>query len=226
MDVRSTEKFKCVEKCLIQLNLLYSSIYSIINNQESLDIDTLELDDSKLLYNPKFIENLTIPELTFIIVHKIGHFLLLHKYRVEDRDLDIWNVACDLYINKAIVNEFGEHNNNIKIPKGAVYWRHIDLNSDTEESLYSELIESKDSSYLRKFKMTVYSLYRENKSIKFSVRSSGRIDNEHNLKTVDALRNKYTSLMNKFGIFNSEDRVYAIENKCKNLLKEERGIHG
>ena len=73
--------------------------------------------------------------------------------------------------------------------------------------------------------MTVYSLYRENKSIKFSVRSSGRIDNEHNLKTVDALRNKYTSLMNKFGIFNSEDRVYAIENKCKNLLKEERGIH-
>ena len=101
----------------MQLNLLYSSIYSIINTQESLDIDTLELDDGKLLYNPKFIENLTIPELTFIIVHEIGHFLLLHEYRVEDRDLDIWNVACDLYINKAIVNEFGEHNNNIKIPK-------------------------------------------------------------------------------------------------------------
>ena len=65
--------------------------------------------------------------------------------------------------------------------------------------------------------MTVYSLYRENKSIKFSVRSSGRIDNEHNLKTVDALRNKYTSLMNKFGIFNSEEQLIQQFIKAKKL---------
>lgn len=42
MDVRSAEKFKRAGKCLMQLNLRYSSIYSIINIQESLDIDTLE----------------------------------------------------------------------------------------------------------------------------------------------------------------------------------------
>ena len=58
----------------------------------------------ELVVNPDFlIERIRrIPERIAIVKHEVLHLLLRHLFRRDDRDPQIWNVACDLVVNQLV----------------------------------------------------------------------------------------------------------------------------
>ena len=62
-------------------------------------IRTMATDGVSLIYNPKFVQRLTISELIADIAHETLHVVMKHMLRRNGRDFKLWNVACDYAIN-------------------------------------------------------------------------------------------------------------------------------
>ena len=126
----------------------------VIPRIESTDIPTAAVSIDKFFYNTEFLSKLTVPELNFITLHEISHIMMKHHVRRMSRDPEIWNIACDYYINKAICDEFdvgpgkpaanfGDNNKaKIKFAEGGLYNSKVDIKSDTPERIYEELRQS------------------------------------------------------------------------------------
>lgn len=56
-------------------------------------------DGIRLLWNPDFVESLTVPELATVLAHEAEHVALLHPFRRDHRDPVKWNFATDYVIN-------------------------------------------------------------------------------------------------------------------------------
>lgn len=66
-------------------------------------------DGKYLYYNPDMLEKLSIDKVKGIIIHEVlhcafGHFAGHRANRTGDRDPLKWNIACDLIINKIVMN--------------------------------------------------------------------------------------------------------------------------
>lgn len=105
---------------------------------------------NKLKYNPKFIDELDFSEVLFLLLHEIVHVALMHSVRLKGHEIKLWNMACDLYVNKMLATEFnigvkGEKNvvegYEIKAVNGAYYNPDIDLEKDYVEKIYEKLFE-------------------------------------------------------------------------------------
>lgn len=70
-------------------------------------VGTLSTNGRHIFYNPAFIESLSSRERVFVFMHEIGHVILLHMFRRDDRDPKIWNVACDYAVNFMIKDSIG-----------------------------------------------------------------------------------------------------------------------
>jgi predicted metal-dependent peptidase len=91
-------------------------------------------DGRRLGFNPAFIETLDNSRLTAFIAHEVGHPMLGHHVRRGDRNPRVWNIACDIVINKILV-EAG-----FKLPEGALYGPQFDIyDGMTAEEIYSKL---------------------------------------------------------------------------------------
>lgn len=135
----------------------YYSSLTVLNRVETLDIQTMGVTIDTLYINPNFAMEISIHEMNFILMHEICHIVMMHRSRKGKRIHQIWNIACDAYVNKFVVNEIGANNpgdtvklSNEKgksiqftVPKDMV-WMDVGLNTDTPESIYNELIKDKD----------------------------------------------------------------------------------
>ena len=82
---------------------------------------------------------------------------LKHVCRRENHEPTLWNIACDLYVNKVISEEFGLNSPgavtsirryDITFPKEALYCSTIDIDVDYVEDIYNELEEqAKNNGY-------------------------------------------------------------------------------
>lgn len=86
-----------------------------------------------IMYNPGFIEKLSVVELAGLIAHECWHIAFQHAARRGNRCPDIWNIAADYVIN-FMLNKAG-----FQLPKEAL------LNSKYDESwstdaVYEDLI--------------------------------------------------------------------------------------
>lgn len=67
----------------------------------------------RLYYNPDFVDKQSEESMTTIVIHELYHLLLKHSKRAEEiigeapsqKQMRIWNVACDLAVNRLIYNE-------------------------------------------------------------------------------------------------------------------------
>ncbi|WP_020475827.1 vWA domain-containing protein [Zavarzinella formosa] len=66
-------------------------------------VGTMATDGRQLLYEPKFVTDLTPEELLGVMVHEVMHNALCHHCRRGDRDARRWNIACDLAVNPLLV---------------------------------------------------------------------------------------------------------------------------
>lgn len=99
----------------------------IIEPDES--IETAGVNNKRLIYNPKFINTLTVNQTIGLFLHEVLHVALLHMFRRKERDFKIWNIAADYIINLTLVEE------NIYIPENGYY--NEDYKGMSTEEVYS-----------------------------------------------------------------------------------------
>ena len=78
--------------------LLMHMIYSIDENCE-----TAATDGRRIYFGPEFLDDLSDPELDFIMMHEILHVVLQHCFRQGDREDERYNIACDIVVNSNIL---------------------------------------------------------------------------------------------------------------------------
>ena len=138
-------------RSLIKLRMLrpfYSAIYESMDKKKDNSIKTMGVTTNKLVYNSDFIDKTPFEELMFINLHEIGHIALMHVARREQRDPELWNIACDLYVNQSLVSEFNLNIGKnttvsdsivLKAPENGLYCYSIDLEKDYVERIYDSL---------------------------------------------------------------------------------------
>jgi predicted metal-dependent peptidase len=62
-------------------------------------VRTAATDGQFIFYNKQYIAKLTPKQRLFVYLHEIGHVILLHMFREDGKDHDLWNVACDHAVN-------------------------------------------------------------------------------------------------------------------------------
>lgn len=147
-----------------QLTPYYFTIYSTITRKPA-PIETIGVTEDTLYYGNKFVAEEMVEELVFVLIHEILHMMMQHSLRFKPRtNHDLWNVACDLYINTLICNDFGckfgggvktiilENGQKvgIKAPDYGVFeetfGRKIDFTLDTPETIYAEMLKNASQS--------------------------------------------------------------------------------
>lgn len=144
----------------------YYTILSVLHREEANvqdGIDTMGVTLDTLYFSAEFVKAKTLPELMFTIVHEICHIAMKHGARGIGRHHEVFNYACDYYINKVIAVEFGinapgeivtmksntndgvESKYKITLPTWVLYEDSIDINVDTPEKIYEELMKNAQS---------------------------------------------------------------------------------
>lgn len=124
-----------------------SALYETIDKVEVDYINTMGVTHDKILYNKEFMENTPYEEIKFSIIHELYHIALQHVLRMGTRDMALWNIACDMYINKLIYEEFELNNGGInfnlgiKMPSWIYFDKNVDTDKDCAESIYDKLLE-------------------------------------------------------------------------------------
>jgi predicted metal-dependent peptidase len=67
------------------------------------NVETMATDGRRLIYAPEFVLSLSNEELLGVLVHEVMHNALKHPFRRDGRDLERWNIACDLAINPILI---------------------------------------------------------------------------------------------------------------------------
>lgn len=65
-------------------------------------VPTAATDGISILYNPNFFTSLTPPQRISLIIHETWHVALLHNYRGQNHNKEIYNEAADYVINQLI----------------------------------------------------------------------------------------------------------------------------
>lgn len=138
------QKFAKAMLILPDIRPFYSSFYRVIEKIKTDSIETMGVTVDKFYYNEKFCEKLSFGKFMFIILHEIAHIALMHPARLSSRDKDLWNIACDLYVNKLLADEFFTTslkplNGNIEFPLESLYFDKIDIERDAVDTIYDEL---------------------------------------------------------------------------------------
>lgn len=145
MELNLDQKFAKALLVMRDLRPFYSAVYESIPHEETKSIDTMAVDCRALYYNKDFSDKLEFPEFMFVLLHEVGHIALMHVPRLQGRYGKLWNIACDLYVNKVLSLEFMiqpgdiDESKTVKFLKGALYCRSIDVGNDTVEGLYDIL---------------------------------------------------------------------------------------
>lgn len=69
------------------------------------EVPTAATNGQRVLFNEEFVNSLSDDELLFLGCHEIGHPMLEHIFRRGERDMEAWNIACDVVLNQLLVNE-------------------------------------------------------------------------------------------------------------------------
>ena len=145
LDIES--KFAKAFHNLSNLRPFYCAIYESMERVESESVPTMGVTCKRMIYNKNFVDSLEFEELMFVDLHEICHVALMHVSRRKNRDPELWNIACDLYANRLLAEEFnilpGETASNrlVRFLPDALYCGTIDLENDYVERIYEDLYQ-------------------------------------------------------------------------------------
>jgi hypothetical protein len=154
-------KFMKVANAISEYCGYYGSLYRAIEHKftdKDEIVPTAGACPEYIIFNVKYCNSLTTPELVFILLHELSHIALQHALRGRGKNHDVFNIAADLIINKQICEEYkvsptggvsklsgegqSEDKCGIAFPDGGLYSTAVDLTKDTAESIYEELIKT------------------------------------------------------------------------------------
>ncbi len=115
-------------------------LHEKLPSKQSYDIQAMSTDGTCIKYNPDFVRKQPLLTNVFVIIHECGHNICLHSFRMKERDMRLWNVACDYQINSMLTKMgVGE------MPKGALLEERFDGSKMSVELIYDILLrEGKD----------------------------------------------------------------------------------
>lgn len=67
--------------------------------------DSAMTDGNAIYFDIDFMSRLTPDEIQFVLGHEIWHVVMIHFLRQENRDHDIFNIACDMEVNQILDND-------------------------------------------------------------------------------------------------------------------------
>lgn len=140
---------------LKEISPYYSAIFQVMEQESSEEVELISISVDKIYYHPVKIAQLPLGELLFWILHSIAHIALGHLLRRQQREADLWNLACDFYVNKLLATEF-----HLACPGDQVQWKGVslampldiafsrDLNLETDyvEAIYKKLKSNRSQS--------------------------------------------------------------------------------
>ena len=134
---------KAIRRLAVNPNTIYFCMrINTLKLVPTYDIQTMATDGVHLLYNPDWILTQTMDELEFTNAHEVVHVDSFHMTRKGDRDHEIWNMACDLAINPALV-KIG-----LKMPEGGLLdWSYENMSA---EQIYAKLKKLDDAGELHR----------------------------------------------------------------------------
>tara|TARA_R110000851_G_scaffold149970_2_gene290705 strand:+ start:4166 stop:5446 length:1281 start_codon:yes stop_codon:yes gene_type:complete len=104
---------------------------------------TAATDGKNLYYNTQFFNMLTNKQIEFVIAHEILHCVFDHIVRREDRDAQIYNIACDYLVNNVLVRDrIGERVDQIEI------FQDFKYDKWSSEQVYDDIFNKYDQDEL------------------------------------------------------------------------------
>lgn len=100
---------------------------------EEAAVPTMATNGELVLYNPDFVDKLSVTELKGVLAHEVMHAGLGHHWRIGDRDLMTWNKAADYAVNDIILNS------GFELPEGHLY--DACYHDIATEELYQKLFQ-------------------------------------------------------------------------------------
>lgn len=76
----------------------------IIEDKAGTITKTMATDGKSIYYYPPFVDECNLDECKGVQAHETGHVILLHPFRRGNRDFRKWNIACDLALNKILID--------------------------------------------------------------------------------------------------------------------------
>lgn len=110
--------------------------------EECKDIPTAATDGFHLLYNPDWFQELKKRSkgnynnwVKAIIAHEVLHCALLHHLRIDNRNAELWNIACDYAENQSLVS------GGFSLPDGCLINEKA-YKGWTAERIYADIIKN------------------------------------------------------------------------------------
>ena len=225
------EKFA---KAVIKLRTIrpfYAALYEATEKIRKDSIKTVGVTHNKLLYNKEYLEKVEFEEFLYIMLHEIVHIALMHVVRMGKRNMQLWNIACDLFVNKLLGDEFnlrpGEYNVMYSLKMGSKVYYDERLNTDTTivEELYESINKQVESqgyfSDNDQNKVYVYSTLDGN-SITFCKKDYTDIinDGSDEIKKDDENRKLLTDAKTRFEMSNNNKSCGNGTNKLEELVNK------
>ena len=91
----------------------FGMLASRLKHEAKEEIMSYASNGVRFLYNPSFVENCSVEELSFVLTNCVMHHILAHQQRKLKRKGFLWQLATDFAINNLLSK------NGIKIPNGA-----------------------------------------------------------------------------------------------------------
>ena len=93
----------------------FGQLVSYLEFIECEEVPTAGIDASgTVIYNKKFIDELSYENLEVILAHEVMHYVLMHPLRLGNRERYLWNVVVDLKVNRIL------RDNSFELPEGAL----------------------------------------------------------------------------------------------------------
>ncbi len=105
MDIFKHANEQMINNALLGVRQKFPLLDSTLDNLQVVatdEITSCATDSKSILYNPKFLENLSYDQRVFALSHEVLHVAFDHILRSKDKDADDWNIATDSVINKIL----------------------------------------------------------------------------------------------------------------------------
>jgi len=130
--VRTVEQILTKVRTLLILDHpFYGALALRLKPIEDKDIGTCCTNGEHLRYNPEWISNISSQELIGVMAHEVTHIANGHVWRLGERNIQLWNIACDYTINDLLKRS------GFQLPKEALL--NQSFTDMAAEEIYSKL---------------------------------------------------------------------------------------
>jgi predicted metal-dependent peptidase len=129
------EKLKTARIGLLIREPFFGSMATNLELVRDDNFNTAATDGMYFYYNLAFIHSLTLKQTEFLFGHEVLHNVFEHLLRKEERNMKLWNIACDYVVNDILVqSKIGDQIEDLLLDKKYHGWY--------AEAVYDDLMKN------------------------------------------------------------------------------------